>query len=155
MATQRSPSIERKTIATNLFVELTSVDGTGESPLSLTFTDRQLDLMNLLWDDASATVREAKEALEEDLAYTSVLTVFQTLEEHGHVVHEQEGKAYRYYPTVSREEAGRDAVEYVQRRFFRDSPSALVATVLEHGDVSEADADSVRDLVREKDSVSA
>lgn len=123
--------------------------------MSLTFTDRQLDVMNLLWDEESATVREAKEAFEEDLAYTSVLTVFQTLEEHGHVVHEQEGKAYRYYPRVSREEAGRNAVEYVQRRFFRDSPGALVTTVLEHGDVSEADADSVRDLVREKASVSA
>lgn len=131
------------------------MDGTREPPLSLTFTDRQLDVMNFLWDEGSATVREAKEALDEDLAYTSVLTVFQTLEEHGHVVHEQEGKAYRYYPTVSREEAGRNAVEYVQRRFFQDSPGALIATVLEHRNVSEEDADSVRDLVREKSSVTA
>lgn len=123
--------------------------------MGLMFTDRQLDVMNLLWEEGSATVREAKEALEEDLAYTSVLTVFQTLEEKGHVVHEQEGKAYRYYPTVSREEAGRSAVEYVQRRFFRDSPGAVVETVLEYGDVSPADADSVRDLVREETSVSA
>ncbi len=123
--------------------------------MGLMFTDRQLDVMNFLWEEGSATVREAKEALGEDLAYTSVLTVFQTLEEKGHVVHEQEGKAYRYYPTVSREEAGQNAVDYVQRRFFRDSPSDLIATVLEYGQVSAADADSVRDLVREKSSVSA
>ena len=62
--------------------------------MDLYFTDRQLDVMNILWDRGSATVREAKEELDEDLAYTSVLTVFQTLEEHGHVDHEREGKAY-------------------------------------------------------------
>lgn len=57
-----------------------------------TFTDRQLDIMNILWNRGSATVREAKEELDEDLAYTSVLTVFQTLQRNGHVRHESEGK---------------------------------------------------------------
>lgn len=123
--------------------------------MELMFTDRQLDMMNLLWDEGSATVREAKEALDEDLAYTSVLTVFQTLEENGHVLHEQDGKAYRYYATVSREEAGRDAVDYVQRRLFRDSPAAVVETILENADLSEADAASIRRSLREKASVSA
>jgi len=99
--------------------------------MELTFTDRQLDLMNILWDRDSATVREAKEALEEDLAYTSVLTVFQTLEKNGHVRHESEGKAYRYFPTVSREEAGRQAVSYLKRRIFQGSATALTETLLE------------------------
>ena len=99
--------------------------------MGLSFTDRQLDLMNILWDDGSATVREAKEALDEELAYTSVLTVFQTLEKNGHVRHEPEGKAYRYYPTVSREEAGREAVSYLKRRIFQGSATALTETLLE------------------------
>lgn len=47
--------------------------------MDLYLTDRQLDLMNILWDRGSAMVREAKEEIEEDPAYTSVLTVFQTL----------------------------------------------------------------------------
>ena len=99
--------------------------------MELTFTDRQLDLMNILWERDSATVREAKEALEEDLAYTSVLTVFQTLEKNGHVRHESEGKAYRYFPTVSREEAGRKAVSYLKRRIFQGSAAALTETLLD------------------------
>lgn len=99
--------------------------------MGLTFTDRQLDLMNILWEQGSATVREAKEALDEELAYTSVLIVFQTLEKNGHVRHEPEGKAYRYYPTVSREEAGREAVSYLKRRIFQGSATALTETLLE------------------------
>ncbi len=99
--------------------------------MGLSFTDRQLDLMNILWDEGSATVRETKEALDEELAYTSVLTVFQTLEKNGHVRHEPEGKAYRYYPTVSREEAGREAVSYLKRRIFQGSATALTETLME------------------------
>lgn len=105
--------------------------------MDLTFTDRQLDLMNILWDQDSATVREAKEALDEELAYTSVLTVFQTLEKNGHVRHEPEGKAYRYYPTVSREEAGREAVSYLHRRIFQGSATALTETVLQETGAAE------------------
>lgn len=99
--------------------------------MEIQLTDRQLDIMNILWDQGSATVREAKEAIEADLAYTSVLTVFQTLEDNGHVRHEAEGKAYRYYPTVSREEAGRQAVRYLLRRIYEGSASALAEDAME------------------------
>lgn len=68
-------------------------------------TERQMDVMRILWERGSSTVREAKERIDEDLAYTSVLTVFQTLEENGHIRHEREGKAYRYYPVTSRTDA--------------------------------------------------
>ena len=98
--------------------------------MGITFTDRELDIMNILWDEGSATVREAKDILDEELAYTSVLTVFQTLEKKGHVRHDQEGKAYRYYPTVDREEAGEDAIEYVLRKVFKGSPEALVTSLV-------------------------
>lgn len=97
--------------------------------MSFELTDRQLDLMDVLWDRGSGTVREVKEALDEDLAYTSVLTVFQTLEKNGKVRYEQEGKKYRYYPAVSREEAGEKAVRYLLQRVFDGSVSALEGTV--------------------------
>lgn len=114
--------------------------------MEVNFTDRQLDMMNILWDRGSATVREANEKIDEDLAYTSVLTVFQTLEEDGHVDHEQEGKAYRYYPTVTRREAGREAVRYVLRRVFADSPSELLTALAEQDEVSDPMANRIRDL---------
>lgn len=115
--------------------------------MDIQFTDRQLDIMNILWDRGSSTVREAKEEIEEDLAYTSVLTVFQTLEEKGHVRHEREGKAYRYYPTVDREEAGRSAVGYILDRIFRNSPRALLTSLVEQNEVSEEEARELSELL--------
>lgn len=111
--------------------------------MGITFTDRELDIMNILWDEGSATVNEAREILNDDLAYTSVLTVFQTLERKGHVDHEQEGKAYRYHPKVSRDEAGQDAVGYVLKKLFKNSPEALVTSLV---DSREMDAGEIRQL---------
>jgi predicted transcriptional regulator len=100
------------------------------------FTDRQLDLMNILWDEGSATVREARKTLDEELAYTSVLTVFQTLEKNGHVRHEPEGKAYRYHPTVSRSQAGKAAATYVLRRVFDGSAEKFLRALADQETVA-------------------
>ena len=70
------------------------------------FTPRELDVMSILWREGSATVAEVREALGEGLAYTSVLSALQTLEEKGFVGHEPEGRAYRYHPLVEPERAG-------------------------------------------------
>ena len=60
------------------------------------FTDRELDVMAVLWDRGPSTVAEVRENLEDPLAYTTVLTVLRTLETKGYVSHEEEGKAHRY-----------------------------------------------------------
>ena len=70
--------------------------------MRITFTDRELDVMAVLWSRGSATVAEVRERLPDDLAYTTVLSVLRTLEEKGHVGHRGEGKAHRYFPLVER-----------------------------------------------------
>lgn len=112
-------------------------------------TDRQLDVMRILWDEGSATVNEAQEQMDADLAYTSILTVFQTLEDNGKIEHEQEGKAYRYYPTVSREEVGAKAAYYVLRQVFGISPSSFLSAMADDAELSEARRDLLQRMVGE------
>ncbi len=45
----------------------------------ISFTQRELDVMTILWRRGSGTVSEVREALGEELAYTTVLWVLQTL----------------------------------------------------------------------------
>lgn len=108
--------------------------------MGITFTDRELEVMNILWDQGSATVKEARKVIGEDTPYTSVLSIFQTLEQKGHVRHEREGRAYRYHPLVEREEAGRRALSYVLDRLYQGSPEALLGSLVEeHVDENELD----------------
>ena len=67
------------------------------------FTDRELDVMSVLWDLGDATVTEVRQRLADKLAYTTVLTVLRTLEQKGYVDHTGEGRAHRYHPLVKRE----------------------------------------------------
>ena len=106
--------------------------------MEIAFTDRELDVMAVLWDLGSGTVAEVQERLVDDLAYTTVLTILRTLEEKGRVRHEEEGRAYRYYALVGREEAGANAVRRLLRKVFRGSPEMLLThLVAERGLTSE------------------
>src|SRR5437667_449732 len=87
-----------------------------ETPVPIAFTDRELDVMSVLWDAGSATVAEVRERLSDDLAYTTVLTVLRTLEQKGYVGHTGEGRAHRYHPLVKRAAAGRLAPAGCVRR---------------------------------------
>src|SRR5690554_5750327 len=87
----------------------------------IAFTPRELDVMAVLWRNGSGTVAEVREHLGEDLAYTSVLSVLQTLEAKGHVTHEEEGRAYRYLPAVLPERAGEFALARIREAIFQGS----------------------------------
>ncbi len=114
------------------------------------FTDRELDVMGLLWDRGPSTVAEVQEALADELAYTTVLTILRTLEEKGHVGHEQEGKAYRYFPLVERARAGQNAVRRLVRKMFRGSPEPLLTQLVSEHDLSEAELRRIRALLEKR-----
>lgn len=91
--------------------------------------DEQLAVMNVLWERGSATVREASEALGDELPLRTLRTIVHTLEENGYLRAELEGGAYRYRPTVTRREAGRRAAGRVLERFFGGSVETFARAV--------------------------
>jgi len=96
----------------------------------IAFTPRELDVMSILWRRGSGTVNEVRESLGEPLAYTSVLSALQTLAEKGHVRHEPEGRAYRYFPTVAPQNAGRSALARIREAVFQGSAELLFAQLV-------------------------
>ncbi|MEO7202334.1 MAG: BlaI/MecI/CopY family transcriptional regulator [Candidatus Tumulicola sp.] len=61
---------------------------------SLTLTDHELRLMDVLWERGRATVADVVDGLlPPPLAYTTVLTTLRTLEQKGYVAYEGEGRA--------------------------------------------------------------
>ncbi|MBI1808635.1 MAG: BlaI/MecI/CopY family transcriptional regulator [Gemmatimonadetes bacterium] len=83
--------------------------------------------MSILWRLGSATVAQVRDALDEELAYTSVLSALQTLEEKGFVRHEAEGRAYRYLPVVGAERAGGSAMARIRDAIFHGSAEKMFA----------------------------
>ena len=110
-------------------------------------TDRELDVMSILWKTGSGTVGEVRERLADPLAYTTVLWVLQTLEEKGHVRHEKEGRAYRYYPTTEQETAGDSALDRLVDKVFHGSASMLLAQLVGERELPADELRRMRDLL--------
>ena len=94
------------------------------------FTERELDIMSVLWDAGSGTVAEVRESLEREVGYTTVLKLLQILEEKGAVRHEPEGRAYRYIPVVGPDEAGGAALSRLVDKVFQGSAELLLARLV-------------------------
>jgi len=115
--------------------------------MRISFTDRELDVMAVLWGRGSATVAEVRERLPDDLAYTTVLSVLRTLEEKGHVDHREEGKAHRYFPLVERRVAGRSALARLIDTVFNGSPELLLTQLVSDRDLSDDQIKNLRRLM--------
>jgi predicted transcriptional regulator len=123
-------------------------------PDDVQFTARELDLMSALWKLGSGTVTEVRDHLRDEPGYTSVLKMLQILEEKGHVRHEIEGRAHRYFPTVAPEAAGRSALGKIVDKIFHGSAELALARLVEERPISGDELDRMRrildDLAREQ-----
>jgi predicted transcriptional regulator len=118
--------------------------------VEISFTERELDVMGVLWEMGGATVAEVRERLQDALAYTTVLTVLRTLEEKGYVGHVEEGKAYRYHPLVERQEAGSSVLKRMMRKLFKDSPELLLTHLVSDRRLSDEELRRMRRLLEER-----
>jgi len=114
------------------------------------FTDRELDIMSILWELGSATVPEVREKLADPLAYTTVQTVLRILEDKGHVEHVEDGRFHRYHPLVGREEAGQGALGRILAKVFAGSPELLLTQLMSQRNFSSEEIRRIRELFDER-----
>jgi predicted transcriptional regulator len=114
------------------------------------FPPRELEVMSILWRLGSATVADVREALEEELAYTSVLSALQTLEEKGYVRHEPEGRAYRYFPTVGADRAGGSALARIKDAIFHGSTERMFAQFVADRGLGREELERMRRLLADR-----
>lgn len=116
----------------------------------VSFSERELEIMHLLWEHGSGTVAEVRRRLAHEPAHTTVLTVLRILESKGHVRREAEGRGHRYYPSVAREKAARSALRRVLGTVFGGEPELLMTELLADGVVDDATLRRLRKLVDER-----
>lgn len=118
--------------------------------MRISFTERELDIMTVLWTRGPSTVVEVREAIADQLAYTTVLTVLRTLEEKGYVGHTEEGRAYRYLPLVDRERAGASALDRMLGTLFLGRPELLLTQLVEERGLSRGELERLRGLLDDR-----
>src|SRR3984893_9402922 len=80
-------------------------------------------LLEALWSRGSSTVRELLESGYGNLAYTTVMTTLDRLFKKNLLTRQAEGRAFRYWPRLTREALHREAVGHAVRELLDASPA--------------------------------
>lgn len=118
--------------------------------MAIRFTERELDIMAVLWERGSATPAEVRETLATDglhLAYNTVQTLLRILKEKGYVTHTDEGRAHRFHPTVARAVAGRTVLDRVVDKLFGGSAGTLAMELVSGRGLDTAELQELRKLL--------
>ena len=112
-------------------------------------TDREADVMQVLWDHGPSVVNEVKEKLHDELAYTTVLTILRTLEQKGYVKHEEEGRVHRYAAAVKENAARKSALQHLTGKLFKGSSELLFTHLVSDQKLTADQIKRMRDLLAE------
>jgi predicted transcriptional regulator len=117
---------------------------------STTLTEQELEIMKIVWDRESATVRDVYETLLErrKVAYTTVMTMMKILETKKYLKRTQADRAYVYRPAQpKRQVVGAMVREFINRVFNGAAEPLLVHLVEEH-DLSPEELEEIARLRR-------
>lgn len=118
--------------------------------MTIAFTDREADVMQVLWDHGPSVVSDVQGQLRDKLAYTTVLTVLRTLEAKGYVGHEDEGRQHRYFAAVQQQAAQKSALKHLLGKLFKDSSELLFARLVSDRKLSPEQIRRMRRLLAAK-----
>jgi predicted transcriptional regulator len=112
-------------------------------PEDITPSERELDILKVLWELGAGSVREVHERMcpTGELAFNTVQTLLRIMEDKGLVTHRAEGRTFIYAPSYSRE---RLATRFL-RKVFDGALDQFVLSILQAG---QADAAELKELER-------
>jgi predicted transcriptional regulator len=113
------------------------------------FTQRELDIMAVLWEHGPSTVAEVRAQLGNSVSHNTVATMLTILENKGRVDHVEEGRAFRYRPLIGREEAGRSAITRIADTVFGGSAEAVLLHFIRDRRLSRAELRRLRTILDE------
>ena len=89
-------------------------------------TEGELEILHVLWQKKSASVREVHEELLKlkEAGYTTTLKLMQIMFEKGLVSRDSSNKTHIYKPVVSREKTQNLFLDKMINSLFRDRPSS-------------------------------
>jgi BlaI family transcriptional regulator, penicillinase repressor len=95
-------------------------------------TNAELDILHVLWDHGTATVREVHEYLTrtKTAQYTTTLKQMQVMTEKGLLKRDDSERSHIYRPAITREQVQRQTAHHVLHRVFRGSAKTLLMEAL-------------------------
>jgi len=114
-------------------------------------TPSELEVLKILWERGPSTVREVMDQLNKNrqLAYTSVLSLINVMNEKKMLKRTPQGRAFLYEAEMPREKTLGKMVGDLLGRAFEGSASALVAQLLDQSSPTHEELDEIRKTIEQ------
>jgi len=111
----------------------------------------ETEILRLLWQLGQGTVQDVCNNLPpgRQIAYATVQTMLRRLEKKGYIKRETRGKAHVFMATARRNDVINSAVTSFLDKLFGGDPVPLMQYLAQHGDISPADIDRLKELTKE------
>src|SRR5664279_5691640 len=117
---------------------------------STTLTEQELEIMKIVWERDTSTVRDVYEALLErrKVAYTTVMTMMKILEQKKYLKRTQLDRAYVYRPAQPKRQVVGAMVRDFINRVFNGATEPLLVHLVEEHDLSPEELEEIARLRR-------
>ena len=113
-------------------------------PTSDVLTERETEIMQVLWDRKNASSEEIRLALPGDPHDSSVRTILRILVKKGHVAVDTAVRPTRYAAKVPKDQLQTKAMKSFLERFFGGSAEDLVVRLLEDEQLTQEQLNAIR-----------
>ncbi len=109
-------------------------------------TESELEILQILWQKESATVREVHEELSKTKpsGYTTTLKLLQIMFEKNLVSRDDKSKTHIYKPVVSRQKTQKQFLDRMVKGLFAGSSAQLVMQALGNNKTSKKELDEIQ-----------
>lgn len=120
-------------------------------PKQTTLTPQELEIMKLVWERHSATVRDIYEALlkRRKVAYTTVMTMMKILETKGYLKTRRQDRAFVYQPVHPKSQVIGGMIREFVDRVFNGAAEPLLVHLVKSRKLSEKDLQKIIRMVEE------
>jgi predicted transcriptional regulator len=114
-------------------------------------TPAELEVLQVLWDEGPATVRQVMERLNpaRPRGYTTVMSLLDVMHDKGLLKRKSEGRAFVYAPKVDQNKTLGRMVQDLLSRAFQGSSSTLVSHLLDQTSPDPDELKAIRAAITE------
>ena len=112
-------------------------------------TDSEIEILQILWEDGAASVRDINDKLNErrEVGYTTTLKLMQIMNEKGLVVRDTAQRSHIYKPVVKEEDTKNSLISDFVNTAFKGSAMNLVMQALGNTTTSQNELDELKSLI--------
>jgi predicted transcriptional regulator len=114
-------------------------------------TNKEEEIMHILWKLEKAFVKDVLMEIEDDKPhYNTLSTIIRNLEDKGYVGHNAYGNTHQYFPVVSKEDYRKGFMSNAIENYFNNSYKSMISFFAKEEKISAEELREILDMIEKK-----